>query len=119
MDTAPSAVTCLRKLRRSAQRSSMLTSSGRRRALPAEPVDDGATHHPLEVAAPEPRPLLGAHRDALPIRARHAGDVGAAERALGPERFEDLAQVAVAGFVRLGLARRAWRARPLDRHGRL
>src|SRR6266542_4992643 len=45
---APSAVSCWRKSRRS-------MGSGRRGALPAEPVDNGAAHHPLEVTAPEPR----------------------------------------------------------------
>src|SRR5512132_2637802 len=65
--------------------------SGSGRVLPTEPVDDGPTHHPLEVAALQPRQLLGEHRHALPIRARHAGDVGAPEGALGPERLEDLA----------------------------
>src|SRR5438552_18835665 len=115
MDTAPSAVTCLRKSRRSARRSSMLTSSGADGALPAELVDDGATHHPLEVAAPEPRQLLGGHREALPIRARPAGDVGAPERALEPGRFEYLAQITVDVLLRLGLGVIARRSRPLDR----
>src|SRR3989449_11428493 len=82
--------------------------------LPAEPVYDGAAHHALEVAALQPRQLLGEHRHALPIRAWHARDVGAPERALGPERLEDLAQIAVDVLVRIGLARIARGARHLD-----
>src|SRR5262249_57588302 len=31
------------------------------RTLPAEPVDDGAAHHPLDVAALQPRQLLPPH----------------------------------------------------------
>src|SRR5262245_25261072 len=85
------------------------------RALPAEPVHDGATHHPLEVAALQPRQFLGEHRHALAVRARHAGDVRAPERALGAERLEDLAQVAVYALVGIGLARVARRARHLHR----
>src|SRR4029453_3434090 len=84
------------------------------RPLPAEPVDDGAAHHPLEVAALQPRQLLGEHRHALTVRARHAGDVRAPERAVGPERLEDLAQVAVDALVGIGLARVARSARHLD-----
>src|SRR5712691_4712070 len=64
-------------------------------ALPAEPVDDGAAHHAVEVAALQPRQLLGEHRHALAIRARHAGDVGAPERAVRAEGLEDLLEVAV------------------------
>src|SRR5262249_45980941 len=52
---------------------------------------------------------------ALAIRARHARDVGAPERAVGTERLEDLAQVAVDALVRVRLARIARRARHLDR----
>src|SRR5206468_2276639 len=85
------------------------------RALPAEPVDDGAAHHPLEIAALQPRQFLGEHRYALTVRARHAGDVRAPERALRPERLEDLAQIAVDVLVGIGLARVARRARHLDR----
>src|SRR6185503_20916226 len=84
------------------------------RALPAEPVDDGTAHHPLEIAALQPRQFLGEHRHALTVRARHAGDVRAPERALGSERLEDLAQVAVDVLVGIGLARVAGRARHLD-----
>src|SRR5262245_28333967 len=86
------------------------------RALPAEPVDDGAAHHPLEVAALQPWQLLGEHRHALTVRARHAGDVGTPERAVGSERLEDLAQVAVDALVGIGRARVARSSRHLDRH---
>src|SRR5262245_51905403 len=84
-------------------------------AFPAEPVHDGTAHHALPVTAFQPRQLLGEHRHALPIRARHARDVRAPERAVGPERLEDLPQVAVDALVRIGLARVARRARHLDR----
>src|SRR5271169_6908030 len=53
--------------------------------FPADPVADRAAHHQLEIAALEPRHLLGEHRHALLPRARHAGDVGAPEAALRPE----------------------------------
>src|SRR5438445_9463649 len=79
--------------------------SGGGRALPAEPVDDRAAHHAFELPPLQPRQLLGEHRHALPIRARHARDVRAPERALGTERFEDLAQIAVDVLVRVRLAR--------------
>src|SRR5437870_13906601 len=88
--------------------------SGGGRALPAEPVDDRAAHHAFEVPPLQPRQLLREHRHALPIRARHARDVRAPERAPGPEGLEDLAQITVDVLVRIGLARIAWRARHLD-----
>src|ERR1041384_5075108 len=79
----------------------MRASSPGSRALPAQPVYDGPAHHALEVAALQPRQLLGEHRHALAPRARHARDVGAPEAAVGPERLEDLAQIAV--DVRVGV----------------
>src|SRR5215471_740538 len=61
-----------------------------RRPLPPEPVDDGPAHHPLEIAAREPRQLLGEHRDALPVRDRHARDVGSPEASVRREGLNDL-----------------------------
>src|SRR6516162_3128646 len=52
------------------------------RALPAEPIADRLPHNEVLVATLEPRQFLGEHRHALPIRAWHAGDVGAPEAAL-------------------------------------
>src|SRR5213596_2974753 len=103
MPAAASVVICLRKSRRC---SSMLTSRSRSGgAFPAEPIDDRPTHQPLEIAALQPRQFFGEHRHALPVRARHAGDVGAPERALRPERLEDLTQIAVDVPEWVGLAR--------------
>src|SRR2546428_10212972 len=75
------------------------------RPFPAEPIADGISHHQLLVASLEPRQLFGEHRHALPVRARHAGDIGAPERALRPERLEDLTQIAVDVPERVGLTR--------------
>src|SRR5271168_4867801 len=65
------------------------------RALPTEPIADRLSHDELLVAALEPRQFLGEHRHALPIRARHAGDVGAPEAALRTERVHNLTDVFV------------------------
>src|SRR5207249_3938685 len=92
--------------------------TNQKRVISDEAICAGAlygTPDALEVAASKPRQLLGEHRHALPIRARHAGDVGAPERAVRPERLEDLAEMAVDVPVRVGLARIARRARHLDR----
>src|SRR5215472_1994342 len=85
------------------------------RALPAEPVDDRLPHDEILVAALEPRQFLGEHCHALPVRARHAGNVGAPETTLRPERVIDLADVFVDVAVGVGRARVAWRPRELDR----
>ena len=53
----------------------------------------------------EPRQFLGEHRHALPIRARHAGDVGAPEAALRAKRVDDLADVFVDVAIKVGFAR--------------
>src|SRR5437764_1766277 len=68
----------------------MLPARPLSRQFPAEPVTDRAAHHQLEVAALQPRHLLGEHRHALLPRARHAGDIGAPEAAFRPERLNDL-----------------------------
>src|SRR6516164_11868650 len=81
----------------------LLTSVARRpefraclsRALPAEPIADRLSHDELLVPALQPRQFLGEHRHALPIRARHTGDVSAPERALRTEHVKDLANVFV------------------------
>src|SRR6266568_396759 len=89
------------------------------RQLPADPVAYRAAHHQFEVAAFEKRHLVFEHRDALPPRAWHAGDVGAPEGALRAERVEDLLGVFVDVAVGVGLARIARRAGRLDRDVRV
>src|SRR5215469_4526084 len=86
---------------------------------PAHPVAHRFSHDELEVAALEPRQLLGEHRRALPPRARHPGDVGAPEHPLRAERVEAAVQVLVkaAEWIRiLGVARLTGR---LDRDVRV
>src|SRR6516162_10893843 len=83
--------------------------------LPAEPVDDRLPHDQILVAALQPRQFLGEHRHALPVRARHPGDVGAPEAALRAERVMDLADVFVDVAIGVGLARIAGGPRELDR----
>src|SRR6516162_6358367 len=85
------------------------------RTLPAEPVDDRMPHHEILVETLKPRQFLGEHRHALPIRAWHAGDVGAPKAALRAERVIDLADVFVNVAIGVGFARIARRARELDR----
>src|SRR5271166_2989840 len=85
--------------------------AGLSRALPAEPIADRLSHDEVLVATLEPRQFLGEHRHALPIGARHAGDVGSPEAALRAERVIDLADVFVDVAVRVGLARIARRPR--------
>src|ERR1700730_13179456 len=60
---------------------------------PADPVAQGLPHDEVEVAALQPRQLLGEQGHALPPRARHAGDVRAPEHSLGTERVETAMQV--------------------------
>src|SRR5205814_1056735 len=81
--------------------------------LPAEPGADRLPHHQLLVAPLEPGQLFCEHRHALPVRARHAGDIGAPEAALRAERVKDLPEILVDIAVRIGLARIARRAREL------
>ena len=78
--------------------------------LPAEPVADGISHDQLLVAPLEPGQLFREHRHALPVRARHTGDIGAPEAALRAERVKDLPDILVDVAVRIGLARIARRA---------
>src|SRR5216683_5865851 len=86
-----------------------------RRQLPSDPVAYRAAHHQFEVAAFEKRHLLGEHHNALPPRARHAGDVGAPEGALWAERVEDLLGVFVDVAIGVGRARIARRTGRLYR----
>src|SRR5271167_4849868 len=72
-------------------------------------------HDQFLIAALEPRQLFGEHRYALPVGARHAGDVGAPEAALRAERIEHLPDVFVDVAKGVGLARIAWRAGELER----
>jgi len=64
---------------------------------------------------PEPGQLLGEERDALAVAAEHAGDVGAPEHALGPERVEDSMQPVLDVAERIILRRIMRRAGGLDR----
>src|SRR6516225_7574275 len=92
------------------QRGACLMAVRSARQIPAEPVADRAAHHELEVAAFEPRHLFGEHHHALAPRARHAGNVGAPEAALRPERLDDLLRVFVDVAVGVGFARVTGRA---------
>src|SRR5262249_51409288 len=83
--------------------------------LPAEPVADGIPHDQLLVASLEPGQLFREHRHALPVRARHAGDIGAPEAALRAERVKDLPNILVNVAVGIGLARIARRTGELHR----
>src|SRR5438445_127065 len=83
--------------------------------LPPDPVADGPPHHQLLVAALQPRQLVREHRHALPVRARHAGDVGAPEHPRRPEGVVDAPQLVVEVAEGIGLARVARRAGGLDR----
>src|SRR5262249_34120863 len=83
--------------------------------LPAEPVGDGIPHDQLLVASLEPGQLFREHRHALPVRARHAGDIGAPEAALRAERVKDLPDILVNVAVGIGLARIARRTGELHR----
>src|SRR6516225_7502307 len=73
-------------------------------AISNDPVAQGAAHHQLEVAAFEPRHLLGEHRRALPPGTGHSRDVGAPEAALRPEGLDDLLRVLVDVSIGVGLA---------------
>src|SRR5262245_47949026 len=87
----------------------LIPSSGE---LPIDPRAHRAAHDELEVAPREPRQLLGEHRHALAPRARHAGDVGATEHALGAGGVIDAAERVVdvpVGIRRARVARRAGR----------
>src|SRR4029077_18516606 len=81
--------------------------------VPADPFADAPTHHVLEVLALQPRQFLGEEGDALPPGARHAGDIGAPEEALRPERVENSMQAVL--DVAEGIALR----RIMRRAGRL
>src|SRR5215467_3876308 len=71
------------------------TQARSRSPLPIQPVTDRTAHHQLEVAALEPRQLLGEQRDALAPRARHARDVRAPEESCGAERVVKPVQIVV------------------------
>src|SRR6202011_905887 len=84
------------------------------RPLPAEPVADGLSHDQFFVAAVQPRHLFGEHRHAVPVGARHPGDVGPPEAALRAERIEHLPDVSVDVAKGVGLARIARRTGELE-----
>src|SRR5262245_51092868 len=71
-------------------------------SIPAQPVTDRAAHDQLEVAALEPRQLLGEQRHALTPRAGHARDVRAPEEARGAERVVEPVQIVVDVRERIG-----------------
>src|SRR5712671_273621 len=87
--TLPSAV--LRK--RSVLGGSKASASGAGSEGPTDPVAQGLPHDEVEVAALEPRQLLGEQGHALPPGARHPGDVGAPEHPLGTEGVETALQM--------------------------
>src|SRR5277367_87049 len=62
------------------------TAAPKRRASkrPPDPVRKPLPHHQLQVAPRQPRHLLGEHRHALTVAARHARDVRAPEKPLRP-----------------------------------
>src|SRR5262249_12648008 len=88
---------------------------GLSRPFPSEPVADRISHHQLQVTPLEPGQLFREHRHALPVRARHAGDIGAPEAALRAEGVNDLPDILVDVTMGIGLARIARRAGELYR----
>jgi len=77
------------------------------------------TEVPRELAALEPRQLLGEHGDALLPGARHARDVGPPEHARRPERIKDPLQILVNVAVGIAVGRIARRPGCLDRDIRI
>src|SRR5262245_55117840 len=71
-------------------------------SLPAQPVADRAAHDQLEVAALEPRQLLGEQRHTLAPRAGHARDVRAPEESRGAERVIEPVEIVVDVRERIG-----------------
>src|SRR5580693_4841148 len=60
--------------------------------LPADELTEAAAHHVLKLFPLQPRQFLSKEGHALPVAARHAGNVGAPKETLWPERVEDAVQ---------------------------
>src|SRR5215831_17572580 len=75
------------------------------RPFPAEPGADRIPHHQFHIAPLEPLQLFREHRHALPVRARHAGNIGTPEAALRAKSVNDLPDILVDIAVGIGLAR--------------
>src|SRR5947208_5751112 len=75
----------------------------RERVVPSDPLAEAAAHHVLQIPAPKPSQFLGEERDALPVAAGHAGDVGAPEETFRSERIENTMQSVVDIWERIGL----------------
>src|SRR5215471_2278334 len=85
-----------------------------RRPLPRKPRAHGFSHHEFQIASLEPGQFLREHGHALPIRARHAGDISAPEATPRTEGVEYLLEIGVNVAIRVGLARIAWRPGKFD-----
>src|SRR6476620_5393067 len=85
-----------------------------RRSLPPKPLAHRFSHYQFHVASLEPGQLFREHGHALPVRARHAGDIGAPEATPRAEGVEYLMKIGVNVAIRVGLVRIAWRARKFD-----
>src|SRR5262245_15919540 len=85
---------------------------------PAEPLHDGAAHHPVLVVLRQEIELLGEMRDALAVGGlgERVGHVGAPVAALRPERLEALLYERRHVAERVGLQRVGRRRRQLHRH---
>src|SRR5215813_12960928 len=93
-----------------------VASSASELVVPADPFAQAAAHDVLELATLQPWQFLGEKGDALTPAAWHAGDVGAPEEALRPERVEDAVQAVLDVPERIGLRRVMRRAGRLQRH---
>src|SRR5215468_9073821 len=87
-----------------------------RRPLPPKPRAYRFSHHQFPVASLKPGQFLSEHGHALPIRARHTGDISAPEATPRPEGVEYLLEIGVNVAIRIGLARIAWRPGKFDRN---
>src|SRR5262245_32118312 len=84
--------------------------------LPPKPRAHRFSHHQFHVASLEPGQFLCEHGHALPIRARHAGDIGAPKATLWTEGVKYLPEIGVNVAIRVGLARIARRPGKFDRN---
>src|SRR5262249_27834946 len=83
------------------------------RPLPPKPRAHRFSHYQFHVATLEPGQFLREHGHALPVRTRHAGDIGAPEATMWTEGVEYLLEIDVNVAIRIGLARIA------RRHGKV
>src|SRR5262249_21828295 len=84
-----------------------------RRPLPPKPGAYRFSHYQFHVASLEPGQFLREHAHALPVRTRHAGDIGAPEATPWTEGVEYLLEIDLNIAIRIGLARIA------RRHGKV